>query len=159
MIFKKINLTILVLYVFLSGCGFKPLTMSNLDNVSLVKLETTGNKLINFKVGNYLRQTLNYNKNNSTKIIVEINSKKEKDIKEKNDKNEITKYSLSITSKVKVKVLDNNTNFSFTVKKINEYRVHDKKFSYALRNEKKATNEIINILAKDIVRNVLLKVQ
>ena len=82
-----------------------------------MKLEMTGNKVINFKISNYLKQTLNYKKNNSTKIMVEINSKKERSIKEKNDKNEITKYNLIIISEVKVNVLENNTNFSFTLKK------------------------------------------
>ena len=81
-----------------------------------MKLEMTGNKIINFKISNYLKQTLNYKKDNSTKIIVEINSKKERSIKEKNDKNEITKYNLIIISEVKVNVLENNTNFSFTLK-------------------------------------------
>ena len=78
MIFKKINLTVLTLYVFLSGCGFKPLTMNNVNNISLIKLEMTGNRIINFRVGNYLKQTLNYNKNNPNKIIVEINAKEER---------------------------------------------------------------------------------
>ena len=158
MIFKKINLTILVLFVFLSGCGFKPLTMSNLDNVSLVKLETTGNKLINFKVGNYLKQTLNYNKNNPTKIVVKINSKKERSIKEKNNKNEITKYNLEIISEVIVYVLEDNKEFSFTIKKLNEYKVDDQ-YSNTIQNEKKATSEIIKILSQEITKNILLKIQ
>ena len=158
MIFKKINLTVLTLYIFLSGCGFKPLTMNNVNNISLINLEMTGNKIINFRVGNYLKQTLNYNKNNPNKIIVEINSKKERSIKEKNDKNEITKYNLIIISEVKVNVLENNTNFSFTLKKLNEYKV-DSQYSITIQNEKKATNELLNVLAQDITKNIVLKTQ
>ena len=81
MIFKKISLPALIIYIFLSGCGFKPLTINNINNISLIKLDMTGNKVINFKISNYLKQTLNYNKNNPTKIMVEINTKKEKSIK------------------------------------------------------------------------------
>jgi len=158
MIFKKINLTALTLFFLLSGCGFKPLTMNNIDNVSLMKLEMTGNKVINFKISNYLKQILNYKKNNSTKIMVEINSKKERSIKEKNDKNEITKFNIMIASDVKVSVLENNTSFSFTLKKLNEYKV-DNQYSITIQNEKKATNEILNILVQDIANNIVLKTQ
>ena len=158
MIFKKISLSILVLYIFLSGCGFKPLTMENINSISLMKLEMTGNKVINFRISNYLKQTLNYKKNNLNKIIVEINSKKERSIKEKNDKNEITKFNIMIASDVKVSVLENNTSFSFTLKKLNEYKV-DNQYSITIQNEKKATNEILNILAQDIAKNIILKTQ
>ena len=68
MIFKKISLPILIIIIFLSGCGFKPLTMDNINNISLMKLDMTGNKVINFKISNYLKQTLNYNKNNPLKL-------------------------------------------------------------------------------------------
>ncbi|MDC0433493.1 hypothetical protein OAL89_00995 [Pelagibacteraceae bacterium] len=158
MIFNKINLTVLTLCLLLSGCGFKPLTMNNIDNISLTKLEMSGNKVINFKISNYLKQILNYKKNNTTKIMVEINSKKERSIKEKNDKNEITKYNLKIISEVKVKVLRNNTTFSFTLTKLNEYKV-DNQYSITIQNEKRATNEILNILATDIAKNILFKLQ
>jgi hypothetical protein len=158
MIFNKINLTVLTLCLLLSGCGFKPLTMNNIDNISLTKLEMSGNKVINFKISNYLKQILNYKKNNTTKIMVEINSKKERSIKEKNDKNEIRKYNLKIISEVKVKVLRNNTTFSFTLTKLNEYKV-DNQYSITIQNEKRATNEILNILATDIAKNILFKLQ
>jgi len=158
MIFKKISLPILIIIIFLSGCGFKPLTMDNINNISLMKLDMTGNKVINFKISNYLKQTLNYNKNNPTKIVVKINSKKERSIKEKNNKNEITKYNLEIISEVIVYVLEDNKEFSFTIKKLNEYKVDDQ-YSNTIQNEKKATSEIIKILSQEITKNILLKIQ
>jgi hypothetical protein len=158
MIFKKISLPALIIYIFLSGCGFKPLTINNINNISLIKLDMTGNKVINFKISNYLKQTLNYNKNNPTKIMVEINSKKEKSIKEKNSNNEISKYNLEIISEIKVNVLEDNKEFSFTLKKLNEYKVNNQ-FSITIQNEKKATSEIIKILSQDITKNILLRMQ
>ena len=158
MIFKKISLPILIIIIFLSGCGFKPLTMDNINNISLMKLDMTGNKVINFKISNYLKQTLNYNKNNPTKIVVKINSKKERSIKEKNNKNEITKYNLEIISEVIVYVLEDNKEFSFTIKKLNEYKVDDQ-YSNTIQNEKKATSEIIKILSQEITKDILLKIQ
>ena len=92
--FKKITITALTFFVILSGCGFKPLKMSNINNISLAELDVEGNKFINFKISAYLKQTLNFKKNNETQIKVSVNSKKKRDIKEKNSKNEITKYNL-----------------------------------------------------------------
>jgi DNA primase catalytic subunit len=161
MIFKKNGFTVLTLIAFciiLSSCGFKPLTMTNINNISLIKLDSTGNKIINFKISNYLKQTLGYKKNNPTKISVEINSRKEKTIKEKNIKNEITKYNLTIITEIKVNVLEDNTNFSFILKKMNDYKVNDQ-YSKTVQNEKRATNEILNVLTQDIVKNILLKIQ
>ena len=72
-------------------------------------------------------------------------------------KNEITKYNLYITSEVKVDIVGTGKNFTFTLTKLNEYRVDDQ-YSVTVQNEKRATNEIINILSQDIVKNILLKI-
>ena len=90
--------------------------------------------------------------------MVEINTKKEKSIKEKNSKNEISKYNLEIISEIKVNVLEDNKEFSFTLKKLNEYKVNNQ-FSITIQNEKKATSEIIKILSQDITKNILLRMQ
>ena len=158
MIFKKTNIAALTFFVILCGCGFKPLKMSNTNNISLMELDMKGNKIINFKIGTYLKQTLNFKQDNSTKIKVSINSKKKRDIKEKNSKNEITKYSLTITSTVKVHILGTDKNFTFALTKLNEYRVDDQ-YSVTVQNDKRASNEIINILSQDIVKNILFKIQ
>jgi|TARA_B100001094_G_scaffold204995_1_gene198926 hypothetical protein len=158
---KKIShkiLTLLIFFIALNGCGFKPLSMKNINNISLVKLDTTGNNVINFKISNNLKQSLGFKKSNPTKIAVAINSKKEKTIKEKNTKNEITKYNLTIITEIKVNVLEDNTSFSFVLKKLNEYKVDDQ-YSITFQNEKKATDEILNLLSKEIVKNILLKMQ
>ena len=130
--------------------------MGNINNISLAELDMEGNRIINFKISTYLKQTLNFKKDNATKIKVSIISKKKRDIKEKNSKNEITKYNLTITSTVKVNILGTDKNFTFTLTKLNEYRV-DSQYSVTVQNEKRALNEIINILSQDIVKNILLK--
>ena len=70
MIFKKTTITALTFFVILCGCGFKPLKISNTNNISLAELDMKGNKIINFKISSYLKQTLNFKKNNLTKIKV-----------------------------------------------------------------------------------------
>ena len=158
MTIKKISIITLTFCVILFGCGFKPLKMSNINNISLTELDVEGNKIINFKISTYLKQTLNFKKNNLTKIKVSINSEKKRDIKEKNNKNEITKYNLTISSNVEVYILGTDKKITFAVTKLNEYKVDDQ-YSVTIQNEKRASNEIINILSQDIVKNILFKIQ
>jgi hypothetical protein len=161
MISTKIGFKIITLLTFcivLSGCGFKPLSMKNINNISLIKLDTTGNKIINYKISNYLKQALGFKTDNPNKITVAINSEKKRTIKEKDSKNEITKYNLTIISEIKVNVLEDNTSFTFTLKKLNEYKVNNQ-YSKTIQNEKRAINEILNVLTQDIVKNILLKMQ
>ena len=158
MILRKITITLLTLLVILGGCGFKPLKMSNTNNISLTALDMKGNKIINFKISSYLKQTLNFKKDNLTKIKISINTEKKRDIKERNNKNEITKYNLTISSNVEVYILGTDKKFTFTVTKLNEYKVDDQ-YSITIQNEKRASNEIINILSQDIVKNILFKIQ
>jgi hypothetical protein len=132
--------------------------MSNTNNISLVELDMKGNKIINFKISSYLKQTLNFKKNNLTKIKVSINTEKKRDIKEKNNKNEITKYNLTISSNVEIYILEADKKITFTVTKVNEYKVDDQ-YSVTIQNEKRASNEIINVLSQDIVKNILFKIQ
>jgi hypothetical protein len=157
MIIKKNNLAIILFCTILTACGFKPIAMDNINSISMIELDTKGNKIINYKISNYLKQNLGYGKDNPTKIKVEINSNKKRTVKEKNSKNEITKYTLTITSEVIVNNLENSTNFTFSLIKINEYKV-DNKYSVTIQNEKKAVDEIINNLTQDIVENILLKI-
>ena len=156
MTIKKISIIALTFCVILCGCGFKPMKMSNINNISLTELDVEGNKIINFKISTYLKQTLSFKKNNEIQIKVSLNSKKKRSIKEKNSKNEITKYNLYITSVVKVDILGTGKNFTFTLTKLNEYKVDDQ-YSVTVQNQKRATNEIINVLSQDIVKNILLK--
>ena len=155
MIFKKISFSALTLFIILSGCGFKPIKMENISKISLAELKMIGNENVNFEIGSYLKQVLSYKKDKLIKIKVIINSKKEKTVKEKNNKNEITKYNLTVISNVKVDILETNKNFAFTITKLNEYKVAER-HSTTLQNEKKSINEITNNLSQDIADNILL---
>ena len=80
---KKIFVSLITL-MMLSSCGFKVLNKSELSDFNIKELTTSGDKRINYKIRNDL---LTYNKEKSTNILtIELDSKKEKIIKEKNIK-------------------------------------------------------------------------
>ena len=115
---KKVTLLI-ILTVFISQCGFKVVKFDDLLNFEINKINTSGDNRINYKIKNKLNL---FKKTNQQKVIgINIYSEKNKTIKEKNIKNEITKYQLNI--KIKIEVLNQNGNKikEFTINENGEY--------------------------------------
>ena len=92
---------IIALFIVLitSGCGFKVVNIADLNNFNIAEITTDGDKRINYKIKN--RLLFNSNNNEENQIVVNLFTKKNKAIKEKNIKNEITKYRLSLLVDVK----------------------------------------------------------
>ena len=87
-----------ILILILSNCGFKVVDQSKLINFKVDSISISGDSRVSYIIKNKL---LPYSKNNEKKIIdLDIEVKKNKDIKEKNIKNEITKFQISITTNV-----------------------------------------------------------
>ena len=144
---KKVIISSLI-YFLLSNCGFKIVSQSNLNNFDIAEIITSGDKKINFRIKNKL--VFNSKRNNSTLISLSLNTKKIKSIKEKNIKNEITKYKLEITTLVEVKNITTKKINNFKVNEIGEFNVADQ-YSQTLNNEKK----VLNLLSDKIADRIL----
>ena len=92
MVKKYSKLTIFFLLLFY-GCGFKVVDQ-NISNFDIVEIKTTGDNRINFKIKN--RLLYNSKKNFGKPLILEIKTEKNKSIKERNLKNQITKYEVQL---------------------------------------------------------------
>ena len=101
-------------------------------------------------------QSLNlFKKTNQQKVIgINIYSEKNKTIKEKNIKNEITKYQLNV--KIKIEVLNQNGNKikEFTINENGEYLVY-KQYSKTLNNEKKLSETLTKKVIDQILDNLI----
>ena len=84
-------------------------------------------------------------------VDIYLNTNKSKEVKEKNINNEITKYQISIASKVRVKELFSENEISFTIVRTGDYSVAASQYSQTLSNEKK----LINVLTDDVTENIL----
>ena len=150
---KKNILRILLVMFLTTGCGFKIVNQTKLINYSITKIETTGDKRINYNLKNSILTSFKNDK--EKKIVLNIETKKNKNIKEKNIKNEITKYHINIISKIKIK--NENLNIkSFQVTKSGDYNVSTQ-YSETLNNEKKLIRLLSNNLAEDIVEEILFR--
>ena len=149
-----IHLLLIVLTVSITSCGFKVIDRSNL-NYDIAEITTTGEKRINFKIKNKL--LFNSSENNKKLINIDINSKKIKSIKEKNIKNEVTKYELKIQVVVTFSELNSLEKNKFNIQVSGDYDVANQ-FSQTLTNEKRIIETLTDKIAEKITDNLILRV-
>ena len=146
---KFINSIIIIISLFIFSCGFK---VANLNNsFSVAEILTEGNKSINFKIKNKIR--INSIKDDKKRIILTINTKKQKSVKEKNITNQITKYQIEVSASVKFKSYDDDINGSFIVTKAGDYNVSSK-YSDTLNREKKIIDSLVEKISDEIMDNL-----
>ena len=154
---KKRNFIIYFLLIILSltitNCGFKVIDKSNL-NYDIAEITTTGEKRINFKIKNKL--LFNSSKNNKRLLNINIHSKKIKNVKEKNIKNEITKYELEIIAIVTFSKLNSSKKNKFNIQVSGDYDVANQ-FSQTLTNEKKLIETLTEKIAEKINDNLIFR--
>ena len=136
------------------NCGFKVINESEKNEFSIENIKTSGDKRINFKIKNNL---LNYTKKNSQNIlIINLNTKKTKNIKEKNIQNEITKYEITLDVSLEFNLINDDTNYKIDLSNKGDYLVADS-YSTTLNNEKKLTNDLIENISEKILKKISLK--
>ena len=150
---KKKVLQIAIL-IFVTSCGFKVINQSDLLNFYISDIESYGSKRINYKKKNKLLIINQDDDKKEIKLI--LNTKKTKTIKEKNIKNEITKYSINITADITIEDSANNEIEKFKFDKIGEYNVA-KQHSQSLNNEKKLINLMTESLQKKIIDELIIR--
>tara|TARA_Y100000996_G_C22523519_1_gene643440 strand:+ start:470 stop:946 length:477 start_codon:yes stop_codon:yes gene_type:complete len=152
---KNIAKIFLICLLFVTtGCGFKVLNELEDNNFTINDIQTTGDKRINFKIRNNL---LTYTKKDTQNILfVNLDSKKIKSIKEKNIKNEVTKYLISITINLEFSILNINEKHQISISNEGEYLVADN-YSSTLSNEKKLIDDLIDNISDEIIKRITLK--
>ena len=80
----KMKLTIILAatFILISSCGFKVLDKSQNSNFSIEEIRSSGEMRINYKIKNNI--LANSKKGSENQVIVSLNTKKIKSIKEKN---------------------------------------------------------------------------
>ena len=148
MIKNKLLYLPLIVLLLLTNCGFK--INNNSVNFKLTEIISEGDRRINFNIKNSLLNNSNNTSTDQKKIIIKTTKKKL--ISEKNIKNEITKYKISINTEITLINLIDNDSQNFSVIKDGVYNV-DSKYSVSLNNEKK----LINLLIKSLIEEILEK--
>ena len=149
-IFSFLKSVTLILIV--SNCGFKVVDQSKLINFKVDSISISGDSRVSYIIKNKL---LPYSKNNKKKIIdLDIEIKKNKDIKEKNIKNEITKFQISIITNVQY---GDDFSEKFAILKKGDYSVTNQ-YSQTLNNEKKLIKTLSENLAEELIEKLMERV-
>ena len=146
----KKNFILFFCLVLLNNCGFK-VVKNNFQNFNIVEIKTSGESKINYLLKSNLKR--DNKKNNNKNIYLDIKTNKQRNIREKNIKNVITKYQMVITSEVSYRSIDGNTKGNFTVKTEGDYEV-DKQYSRTINNEKNLVTNLADEIAEEIINNI-----
>ena len=151
MIKKFTKILIVSSFILLSHCGFKTIDTSQMNKFTIQEIKTTGDKRVGFKIKNNL--VAGSEKNNKNILIINLDTKKTNSIKEKNIKNEITKYNITLEIIVKINFIGSDIEDRFNINISGDYLVGSN-YSTTINNEKK----IIDNLSENISENILKKI-
>ena len=141
-----------IIFILLVNCGFKVLDKSSLNNFKINEINTIGDKKINFLVKNKITKLFN---SDSPRELMDINlnTKKERSIKEKNKKNKITKYKIEVVSNLKIIFLNENISKDFIIIEEGYYNVSDNNNTNR-ENQKTLEMNLSEKISEKIVKNI-----
>ena len=134
-----------IIVLLLSSCGFKIINNKELYNYSIIDVKSSGDSKIGFLLKNNLQVK---NEIQNKKIKLSINIIKDKSIKEKNIKNQITKYEISLNLKVEYNLDFSSESGTFSINKIGNYNVEEK-YSQTKNNENNLIPALTNSLVEE----------
>ena len=152
----KINYFLLIIFIVATSCGFKVVDQSKLINFSINEIISNGDKRINYKIKNKVLFKAKTRENKNKIINLNLTTKKVKDIKEKNIKNEITKYQIRIETKVNIDGLNIEAPAEFSISKSGDFKVGIQ-HSQTLNNEKALVELLSETPADEIVSEIIFK--
>ena len=144
---------LILIFIISSSCGYKVLDNQGSENFSIREMKTSGDNRINFKIKNSM--IINSSESKAQSIIMELYTEKKKEVKEKNIKNQITKYQITLSSYVKLKFSKNNKKEEFNIISTGNYQVSDK-YSSTLKNEKRLIDDLTNDISDKIKKQINL---
>ena len=118
----KILIVIILSLGLLSSCGYKVLDKSSLANFNIIEFNSTGDNKINFFIKNKLKNKIT-NSKEENEIIIDLQTVKTKNIKDKNINNQITKYKITVVSTIEVNFINKNISKIIQVSSSGNYDV------------------------------------
>tara|TARA_B100001121_G_scaffold296181_1_gene301301 strand:- start:104 stop:583 length:480 start_codon:yes stop_codon:yes gene_type:complete len=143
---------IIPLITFTISCGFEVLDKSSLFNLEVTEIQTQGDKKTSFLMKNNLQKVLNIKNGGDVYII--LNTSKKKEIKEKNSKNQITKYQITINSSLTLNSLKTNEKKTFSSEVSGSYDVsnnHSTSITNQNNLEKNLAKKSSDLILKQLI--------
>ncbi len=144
---KYITITSVIL-LLISSCSYQKMNSQDQKKFYIQEFDISGDSRTSFIIQKKIQRFSNEDSENRIKLLVVLD--KNKTIQEKNIQNKVTKYSLTLSAKVKIIELNstNEINRTFTARRI--YNVEDN-YSATINNSKDANNSLIDIIVGEIL--------
>ena len=144
---KYITITSVIL-LLISSCSYQKMNSQDQKKFYIQEFDISGDSRTSFIIQKKIQRFSNEDSDNRIKLLVVLD--KNKTIQEKNIQNKVTKYSLTLSAKVKIIELNstNEINRTFTARRI--YNVEDN-YSATINNSKDANNSLIDVIVGEIL--------
>ena len=142
------------IFILISSCGFNIIDQDFSQDYSIVEVNISGDP----KISHLIRKKIKKDKTQkSNSIKINITNEKLKGISEKNIQNEVTKYELTIKTKIEALIINTNKTIKFSVSRSGDYSVEDRNTT-TLKNEKNLTKSLVNKITDQIYRDLQVRV-
>ena len=151
---SKIKLFFFFIFILTLSCGFKPVDKSILLNYNIKSLEIKNSNKVNYLIKNKIENIFS-NKKAKSRLNIKILSSLNKNIKEKNIKNQITKYEIILSGSVELNYLDINEKRSFSVSQKGNYNVASS-HADTIKNQNNLETLLAEKVAEEIINKMIL---
>ena len=148
---KKI-LTIVFIFAFVSGCGFKKINDPNIKFYSIGDIKLSGNKQLGLVIQNKLKLSSSTGSKNT--LFLDINLEKYKTTREKDSSNKITKYDIKLIANISIK-----TSSEIIERKFETIDFYDVSSDYSdtIRAQKNLESELAKNIADELISYLKFK--
>ena len=141
----KKNFLIIALVFLICGCGYQPVDLGNYEELTIKEIKILKASTLNNKIKKNL---ISFSKPKKNTVLLELDSKKNINIKSKDTKGNALIYELQITTNIILK--KNGKTFEKSLNESFIYNTKDNKFSLR-QYEKDIEKNLINKLVKKIL--------
>tara|TARA_B100001094_G_C18150427_1_gene783367 strand:+ start:826 stop:1299 length:474 start_codon:yes stop_codon:yes gene_type:complete len=150
---KRKILTIFTALILLTSCGFKVIDKTSSLKYAIKNIESEGDKKVNFFIKNNLIKKFSSGYTDDY-VNIKILSNKKRAIKEKNIKNQITKYNISISTKVEIVFANKNIKKIININENGDYDVNNNK-SVTTNNQNNLEKHLARKISKQITDKII----
>ena len=144
---------LILIFIITANCGFKIVDRSQLDQIKILEIEKSGDKKINFLIRNKINNILR-TENSNNRLNINLKTQKTKLVKEKNSKNQITKYNIKIDTVVNLNFIDKNLIETYTITKEGYYEIAEN-HNTTINNLKKLEKNLSDQISQDIIDKIV----
>ena len=150
-----VKIFFILIIAITTSCGYKILDKDQLLNLKIKDINISGDKKTAFLIKNNIQKVLTRNQGNR-EIILNIKTEKTKKIKEKNLKNQITKYEITLNTNVAIEFMNGKNKKEFLISVNGNYDIADNHTS-TINNQNNLEKNLTNTSTDKIINYLILK--